>query len=191
MHEENRITFVVRNLIAPKFGRWIWQRQWRGWIHVTCWAKKKKKLAEHDYAKKISSPLLSHKRMNRYLLDIGLCKNKKNCGRRLFIFSCLRSAKFRYTRMEQSSQMGEIDERVRLFPLAIVFLTPFVELKYGKRMIPMKLHELTTREDVITRFKSHARGRRIWTFWCTSGTKSYSRSMKFTYTHIKKSSKLW
>ena len=62
--------------------------------------------------------------------------------------------------------MGEIDERVRLFPLALVFvffLTPFVELKYGKRTIPMKLHELTTREasDVITRFKSHARGRRI------------------------------
>ena len=60
--------------------------------------------------------------------------------------------------------MGEIDERVRLFPLAIVFfLTPFVELKYGKRKIPVKLHELTTREasDVITRFKSHARGRRI------------------------------
>ena len=43
------------------------------------------------------------------------------------------------------------------------FLTPFVELKYGKRKIPVKLHELTTREasDVITRFKSHARGRRI------------------------------
>ena len=59
--------------------------------------------------------------------------------------------------------MEEIDECVRLFPLATVFLTPFVELKYGKRMIPMKLHELTTREasDVITRFKSHARGRRI------------------------------
>ena len=60
--------------------------------------------------------------------------------------------------------MGEIDERVRLFLLAVVLLlTPFVELKYGKRMIPVKLHELTTREasDVITRFKSHARGRRI------------------------------
>ena len=61
--------------------------------------------------------------------------------------------------------MEEIDERVRLFPLTLVFffLTPFVELKYGKRMIPMKLHELTTREasDVITRFKSHARGRRM------------------------------
>ena len=53
--------------------------------------------------------------------------------------------------------MGEIDERVRLFPLAIVFLTPFVELKYGKRKIPVKLHELTTREasDVITRFLNH------------------------------------
>ena len=59
--------------------------------------------------------------------------------------------------------MGEIDERVLLLPLAIVFLTPFVELKYEKRIIPVKLHELTTREasDVITRFKSHARGRRI------------------------------
>ena len=52
---------------------------------------------------------------------------------------------------------------MRLFPLATVFLTPFVELKYGKSMIPMKLHELTTCEasDVITRFKSHSRGRRI------------------------------
>ena len=59
--------------------------------------------------------------------------------------------------------MGEIDERMRLFPLAIAFLTPFAKLKYGKRMIPMKLHELTTREasDVLTRFKSHARVRRI------------------------------
>ena len=86
--------------------------------------------------------------------------------------------------------MGEIDERVRLFPLAIVlFLTPFVELKYGKGMIPVNLHELTTREDVITRFKSHAGGRRIGPFLRTSGTKSYSRSAKFKYTHIKQSSK--
>ena len=95
---------------------------------------------------------------------MSACVNtKKFCGRRLFSFSCLRSAKFKYTRIEQSSQMGEIDERMRLFPLAIVFLTPFVELKYGKRMIPMKLNELTTREasDVINRFKSHARRRRI------------------------------
>ena len=87
--------------------------------------------------RKQSHLLLSHKRMNRYQLDVGLCKHKKNRGRRLFSFSCLRSAKFKYTRIEQSSRMGEIDERVRLFPLAIVFLPPFVKLKYGKRMIPM------------------------------------------------------
>ena len=49
------------------------------------------------------------------------------------------------------------------FHSPLFFLTPFVELKYGKRKIPLKLHELTTREasEVITRFKSHARGRRI------------------------------
>ena len=58
--------------------------------------------------RKKSHLLLSHKRMNRYLLDVGLFKHN--------------------TRIEQSSQMGEIDERVRLFPLATVFLTPFVEL---------------------------------------------------------------
>ena len=44
----------------------------------------------------------------------------------------------------------------------LFFLTPFVESKYGKRKIPVKLHELTTREaDVVTRFKSRARGRSI------------------------------
>ena len=77
------------------------------------------------------------------------------------------------------------------FHSPLFFLTPFVELKYGKRKIPVKLHELTTREasDVITRFKSHARGRRIGTFLHTSRTKSYSRSAKFKYTHIKQSSK--
>ena len=94
-----------------------------------------------------------------------VCVNTKNCGRRLFSLSCLRSAKFKYTRIEQLSRMGETDERVRLFPLAIVFLTTFVELKYGMMgaVIPVKLYKLMTCEasDVITRFKSHARGRRI------------------------------
>ena len=94
---------------------------------------------------------------------MSACVNTKNCGRRLFSFPCLRSAKFKETRIEQSSRMREIDERMRLLPLANVFLTPFVELRYGKRMIPMELRELRTREasEVITRFKSHARGRRI------------------------------
>ena len=48
------------------------------------------------------------------------------------------------------------------FHSPLIFLTPFVELKYGKRMIPMKIYELTTPEasDVITGFKSHARRRK-------------------------------
>ena len=52
---------------------------------------------------KICHLLLSHKRMNRYLLDVGLCKHKKIVGVNLFL----------YTRIEQSSQVGEIDERMR------------------------------------------------------------------------------
>ena len=100
--------------------------------------------------RKKSHLLLSHKRMNRYQLDVGLCKHKKIVGGDSSVFLAYK-AKFKYTRIEQSSRMGIIDKRVRLFSLAIVFLTPFVELKYG--MIPVKLHELTTREasDVITR----------------------------------------
>ena len=64
--------------------------------------------------RKKSHLLLSHKRMNRYLLDVGLCKHN--------------------TRIEQSSQMGEIDERVRLFPLAIVFFNSFrwIEIRKEK-----------------------------------------------------------
>ena len=112
--------------------------------------------------------------------------------RRLFSFSCSRSAKFRYTRIKQSSQMGESDKRVRLLSFASVFLPPFIELKYEKRMIPMNLHELTTFEalGVITRFKAHARGRKIFSFWFTLGTK-YSCSVKFKYTQIEQSSEWW
>ena len=47
--------------------------------------KKRKKLAEHDYAKK-SHLLLSHKRMNRYQLDVGLCKHKKIVGGHYSVF---------------------------------------------------------------------------------------------------------
>ena len=56
-----------------------------------------KKLAEHDYAKKISPPRIEQSSQ--------------------------------YTRIEQSSRMGEIDERVRLFPL-ITFVShsePLIE----------------------------------------------------------------
>ena len=77
--------------------------------------------------RKKSHLLLSHKRMNRYLLDVGLCKHKKNLWEKIIQFFVLTKREISiYTQIEQSSQMGEIDERMRLFPLAIVFLTPFV-----------------------------------------------------------------
>ena len=70
--------------------------------------------------RKKSHLLLSHKRMNRYQLDVGLCKHKKIVGGDSSVFLAYK-AKFKCTRIEQSSRMGIIDERVRLFPLAIVF----------------------------------------------------------------------
>ena len=140
--------------------------------------------------KKISPPAITEKD-EQVSVRCPLMLTQKNCGRSLFSFSCFRSAKFRYTQIQQSSQTGEIDERLRLFPLAIVFLTPLFELKQRKRMIPIKLHELTTREalDVMISFKSHAIGRTISAFQCKSGAKSYSRSAKFKYMHIRQSRK--
>ena len=58
--------------------------------------------------RKISHLPVSHKRMNRYLLDVGFC-----CGRRLFSFFVLTKREFQYTRIEQSSQMGDINECMR------------------------------------------------------------------------------
>ena len=89
----------------------------------------------------------------------------------------------------QTSQIAS--ERMRLFPLAIVFFYSFRLIEVRKEN---DTHETTWINNarsfgVITRFKSHVRGRIIWTFLCTSGTKSHSRSAKFKYTHIKQSSK--
>ena len=80
--------------------------------------------------RKKSHLLLSHKRMNRYQLDVGLCKHKKIVGGDSSVFLAYK-AKFKYTRIEQSSRMGEIDERARLFPLAIVFFNsfPWIEIR--------------------------------------------------------------
>ena len=129
------------------------------------------------------------KRMNRYQLDVGLCKHKKIVGGDYSVFLAYEARNLNIIGL---NSRVEWEKLTRVCDYAIVLsLTPFVELKYGKRMIPVKLHELTTREasNVITRFKSHARGKRIRTFLCTSGTKSHSRSTKFKYTHIKQSSK--
>ena len=129
------------------------------------------------------------KRMNRYQLDVGLCKHKKIVGGDYSVFLAYEARNLNIIGL---NSRVEWEKLTSVCDYAIVLsLTPFVELKYGKRMIPVKLHELTTREasNVITRFKSHARGKRIRTFLCTSGTKSHSRSAKFKYPHIKQSSK--
>ena len=81
--------------------------------------------------RRISHLLLSHKRMNRYLLDVDLCKHKK-LWEEIFSFSCLRSAKFKYTRIEQSSQMGEIDERMRQWASNWIYLSPVSKQYRGK-----------------------------------------------------------
>ena len=99
--------------------------------------------------------------MNRYQLNVGLCKHNKIVGGDYSVFLAYDA---RNLNIIGSNSRVEWEKLTSVCDYAIVLsLTPFVELNYGKRMIPVKLHELTTREasDVITRFKSHARGRRI------------------------------
>ena len=131
------------------------------------------------------------KRMNRYQLDVGLCKHKKIVGGDYSVFLAYDARNLNILGLNSRVEWEKLTSVCDYFHSPFFFFNSFVELKYGKRMIPVKLHELTTREasNVITRFKSHARRKRIRTFLCTSGTKSHSRSAKFKYTHIKQSSK--
>ena len=141
--------------------------------------------------RKKSHPVLSQKRMNRYQLDVGLCKHKKIVGGDYSVFLAYEARNLNILGLNSRVEWEKLTSVCDFFYSPLFFLTPFVEFKYGKRMIPVKLHELTTREasDVITMFKSHVRGRRIGTFLCTSGTRSHSRGTKFKYTHVKQSSK--
>ena len=69
----------------------------------------------------------SLKRMNRYQLDVGLCKHKKNCGRRLFSFSCLRSVKSKHNVLGLNSRV-ECEKKTSVcdyFHLLIVFFNSF------------------------------------------------------------------
>ena len=67
-------------------------------------AKKKKKLAEHDYAKK-SHLLLSHERMNRHQLDFGLCKHKKIGRENYSVFRAYEArTELKYTHIKQSNK---------------------------------------------------------------------------------------
>ena len=141
--------------------------------------------------RKKSHLLLSHKRMNRYQLDVGLCKHKKIVGGDYSVFLAYEARNLNILGLNSRVEWEKLTSVYDYFHSPLFFFTPFVELKYGKRKISVKIRELTTREasNVITRFKSYARGRRIRTFLCTSGTKSHSRSAKFKYPHIKQSSK--
>ena len=105
--------------------------------------------------------------MNRYLLDVRLCKHKKIVGGVCSVFRAYEAQNLDIPGYNSRIKREKFTSVCGYFrSLAIVFLTPLFELKYRKRMIPIKLHELTTREalDVMIRFKSHAIGRRISTF---------------------------
>ena len=108
--------------------------------------------------------LLSHKMMNRYLLDVGLCKHKKNVGEDYSVFRSYEARNLNTLGLNSRVKWENLASVCNYFHSPLFFLINFVELKYGKRMIPVhKLHELTKREasDFITRFKPHAIGRRI------------------------------
>ena len=80
--------------------------------------------------------LLSHKRMNRYQLDVGLCKQKKIVGEDYSVFLAYEAQNLNILGLNSRVEWEKLTN-VCDFPLAIVFLTPYVKLKYGKRMIPM------------------------------------------------------
>ena len=101
--------------------------------------------------------------MNRYQLDVGLCKHNKIVGGDYSVFLAYEARNLNILGLNSRVEWEKLTSVCDYFLSPLFFLAPFVELKYGKRKIPVKLHELTTREasDVITRCKSHARGRRI------------------------------
>ena len=103
--------------------------------------------------RKISHLPLSHKRMNRYLLDVGLCKHKKIVGGDYSVFRAYEARNLNILGLNSRVKWEKLTSVCYYFHSPF-FKTPFVELK---------LHEVTAREasDVITTFKSHARGRRI------------------------------
>ena len=129
--------------------------------------------------------------MNRYLLDVRLCKHKKIVGGVYSVFRASEAQNLDILGYNSRVKREKLTSVCGYFHSPFYFLTPLFESKYRKRMIPINLHELTTREalDVMIRFKSHAIGWKKSTFQCKSGAKSYSRSAKFKYMHIRQSRK--
>ena len=94
---------------------------------------------------------------------MSVCVNTKKLWEEILQFFLLTKRNLNILGLNNRVEWEKLTSVYDYFHSPLFFLTPFLELKYGKRMIPVKLHELTTREasDVITRFKSHARVRRI------------------------------
>ena len=86
------------------------------------------------------------KRMNRYQLDVGLCKHKKIVGGDYSVFLAYEARNLNILGLNSRVEWEKLTSVCDYFHTQLFFLTPFVELKYGKRMIPIKLHELTRRD---------------------------------------------
>ena len=135
-NQENRITFVARNSIALKFGRWIWQRQWRDWIHVTCWAKKKEEISRTWLCEKKSHLLLSHKRMNRYQFDVGLCKHKKIVGGDYSVFLAYDARNLNKLGLNSRVKWEKLTSVCDYFHSPLFFLTPSLNWNTEREWYP-------------------------------------------------------
>ena len=154
---------MAQNLITCYFGGWIWQRQWRHWIHVTCCTKKK--LGEHDYAKKKSHLLLSQKRMNRYLLDVRLRKQKKIVGGVYSVFRAYEAQNLDILRYSSRIKREKLTSVCGYFHSPL-FFNSFIWIEIEKEN---DTHQTTWINDARSlgrydQFQSHAIGRRISAF---------------------------
>ena len=75
----------------------------------------KKKNYENMTMRKKSHLLLSHKRMNRYLLDVGLCKHKRIVGGEYLVFRAYEAGNLNVLRL---------NSRVKWEKLTSVYLSP-------------------------------------------------------------------
>ena len=84
---------------------------------------------------------------------MSVCVNTKKLWEEILQFFLLTKRNLNILGLNNRVEWEKLTSVHDYFHSPLFFLTPFLELKYGKRMIPVKLHELTTSEasDVITR----------------------------------------
>ena len=83
--------------------------------------------------------------MNRYLLDVHSCKPKKIVGGVYSVFRAYEAQNLDILGYNSRVKRENLTSVCGYFHSPFSFLTPLFELKYRKRIIPIKLHELTTR----------------------------------------------